>query len=176
MTAMISSTLGGSAGYRSPLLRGGRPAWNPGMVAGERRRPARSSRNSDMAPPRARGRARASARCVRWMGACRSVLLPDKSSSGVRPAASAGRASLRQRRCLSSTDGELVDRDVVPMRRMPCVETGVALPFVLRGGTGVRYVMVSCMSAFMSRSSDRLRSPGEGATTRGGPRHQETAT
>jgi hypothetical protein len=40
ITAMISSTLGGSAGYRSPLLRGGRPAWNPGIVAGDRRRPA----------------------------------------------------------------------------------------------------------------------------------------
>ena len=37
------------------LLCGGRPAWNPGMVAGERRRPTRSSNSSDMAPPRASG-------------------------------------------------------------------------------------------------------------------------
>jgi hypothetical protein len=34
------------------LLRGGRPAWNSGSVAGERRRPAASSIGSDMAPPR----------------------------------------------------------------------------------------------------------------------------
>jgi len=27
MTAMISSTVGGSAGYCNPLLRGTRPAW-----------------------------------------------------------------------------------------------------------------------------------------------------
>jgi hypothetical protein len=27
-----------SAGYRRPLFRGGRPAWNPGLIAGERRR------------------------------------------------------------------------------------------------------------------------------------------
>jgi hypothetical protein len=57
---MISSTFGGSAGYRTPLLRGGRPAWNAGIVAGDRRRPARSSSSSDMTPPRARRRARAS--------------------------------------------------------------------------------------------------------------------
>ena len=50
---------GRSAGYRTPLLRGGRPAWNPGIVADDRRRPARSSSSSDMVPPRARGRARA---------------------------------------------------------------------------------------------------------------------
>jgi hypothetical protein len=50
ITAMISSTFGGSAGYRRPLLPGGRPAWNPGIVAGERRRPARSSNTSDMTP------------------------------------------------------------------------------------------------------------------------------
>src|SRR4051812_39595547 len=51
---MISSTVGGSAGYRKPLFAGERPAWNPGFVAGERRRPARSSNGSDMTPPRAR--------------------------------------------------------------------------------------------------------------------------
>jgi hypothetical protein len=34
-----------------PLLRGGRPAWKPGMVAGERRRPAASSM-SDMVSSR----------------------------------------------------------------------------------------------------------------------------
>jgi hypothetical protein len=39
MTAMISSAGGGSAGKRAPLLRGGRPAWNPGSVAGERHDP-----------------------------------------------------------------------------------------------------------------------------------------
>jgi hypothetical protein len=49
---------------------------------------------------------------------------------------------------LSSTDGELVDGDVVPMRRMPCVETGVALPFVLQGGTGVRFAMVRLHERF----------------------------
>jgi hypothetical protein len=37
---------------RIPLLRGGRPAWNAGRVAGERRRPAASSSNSDLTPPR----------------------------------------------------------------------------------------------------------------------------
>jgi hypothetical protein len=42
MTATISVTVGGSAGYRRPLLRGGRPARKPGIVAGERRRPAAS--------------------------------------------------------------------------------------------------------------------------------------
>jgi hypothetical protein len=36
------------------LFCGARPAWKPGVVAGERRRPARSSSNSDMRPPRAR--------------------------------------------------------------------------------------------------------------------------
>ena len=40
ITATISSTVGGSAGWRWPLLRGGLPARNPRMVAGERRRPA----------------------------------------------------------------------------------------------------------------------------------------
>jgi hypothetical protein len=33
MTATISSTFGGSAGYRRPLLPGAWPAWNPGSVA-----------------------------------------------------------------------------------------------------------------------------------------------
>jgi hypothetical protein len=61
ITAMISSTLGRSAGYRGPLLCGARPAWNPGIVAGERRRPARSSNSSDMTPPRARRASRRSA-------------------------------------------------------------------------------------------------------------------
>jgi hypothetical protein len=37
------------------LLRGGRPPWNPGMVAGDLRRPARSSSSSDVRPPRVRG-------------------------------------------------------------------------------------------------------------------------
>jgi hypothetical protein len=46
--------LGGSAGYGTPLFRGGRPAWNPGIFAGERRRPAASSSSSVMTPPRAR--------------------------------------------------------------------------------------------------------------------------
>jgi hypothetical protein len=36
------------------LFAGERPAWNPGFVAGDRRRPARSSISSDMTPPRAR--------------------------------------------------------------------------------------------------------------------------
>ena len=40
---MISSTVGGSGGYRRPLLRGGRPWWKLEWVAGERRRPARST-------------------------------------------------------------------------------------------------------------------------------------
>jgi hypothetical protein len=44
MTAMISSTAGGSVGYRRPLLRGARPQCKPGIVAGERRRPAASSK------------------------------------------------------------------------------------------------------------------------------------
>jgi transposase len=43
ITAMISSTVGGSGGYRRSLLRGGRPWWKLEVVAGERRRPARSS-------------------------------------------------------------------------------------------------------------------------------------
>src|SRR3954471_22906075 len=37
-----------------PVLRGGRPAWNPGIVAGERRRPAASSSSSDTTAPRTR--------------------------------------------------------------------------------------------------------------------------
>jgi hypothetical protein len=32
-----SSTAGGSAAYRRPLLRGGRPQWKPAMVAGDGR-------------------------------------------------------------------------------------------------------------------------------------------
>jgi hypothetical protein len=39
---------GGSAGYRRRLLRGGRPDWKPGIVAGDRRRPAASSSTVDM--------------------------------------------------------------------------------------------------------------------------------
>jgi hypothetical protein len=41
--ATISSTFGGSAGERCPLLPGTFPVWNPGIVAGDRRRPARSA-------------------------------------------------------------------------------------------------------------------------------------
>ena len=55
IAATISSTVGGSAGYRMPLLRGERPAWKFGIVAGERRRPAASSRGSDMVPPSGHG-------------------------------------------------------------------------------------------------------------------------
>jgi hypothetical protein len=54
MTAMISSSFGGSAGVAQPLFPGAWPAWNPGQVAGDRWRAARSSRSSDMNPPRAR--------------------------------------------------------------------------------------------------------------------------
>ena len=50
ITAMISSTVGGSAGYCSPLFRGGRPRWLPGMVAGERRGRRRQAADS-MNPP-----------------------------------------------------------------------------------------------------------------------------
>jgi Transposase IS116/IS110/IS902 family len=39
---------------------GGRPAWKPGMVAGDRRRPAQSSSISDVAPPRLGEQLRAS--------------------------------------------------------------------------------------------------------------------
>ena len=46
MTATISSTVGGSAGCRIPLLRGVRQALWPGIAAGERRRPVASS-NTD---------------------------------------------------------------------------------------------------------------------------------
>jgi hypothetical protein len=38
-----------------PLLLGAWPAWNPRIVAGDRRRPARSSSSSDITPPRSRG-------------------------------------------------------------------------------------------------------------------------
>src|SRR5437763_848620 len=52
MTATLSSTVGGSAGYRTPLLRGGRPALWPGIAAGERLRPVASSNTEeeDIAP------------------------------------------------------------------------------------------------------------------------------
>jgi hypothetical protein len=43
MTEMISSTVGGSGGYRSPLLWGACPWWKLASVAGDRRLPARSS-------------------------------------------------------------------------------------------------------------------------------------
>ena len=46
MTATISSTRGGSAGYRRPLFLGDRPRWNSENVAGERRRPATSTASS----------------------------------------------------------------------------------------------------------------------------------
>jgi len=42
--------IGGSAGYCSPLFRGGRPRWKPGTVAGERRWPATSSRTDSINP------------------------------------------------------------------------------------------------------------------------------
>ena len=46
MTATISSTVGGSAGYTRPLFLGACPALWLGIAAGERRRPAASSNNS----------------------------------------------------------------------------------------------------------------------------------
>ena len=52
-------------GIAETLVRGGRPAWKPGIVAGDRRRPARSSGISDIAPPRARRTNRASAGSTR---------------------------------------------------------------------------------------------------------------
>jgi hypothetical protein len=54
MTTMISSGRGGSGGYCIPLLRGARPARCPGIVTGERRRPAASTRtieSEDMTSP-----------------------------------------------------------------------------------------------------------------------------
>ena len=59
MTATISSTLGGSAGYRCPLFPGAWPKWNPGKVAGDRRRPApeRRQRAAGFAPGRRRRQA-----------------------------------------------------------------------------------------------------------------------
>jgi hypothetical protein len=80
MTATISSTAGGSAGYRSPLLRGGRPQWKPGMVAGDRRRPAASSKTGLVM----HGRSRESVLAApRWATARRpkrgrGVLLTDR--------------------------------------------------------------------------------------------------
>ena len=51
ITATISSTVGGSAGYTCPLFLGACPALWPGIAAGERRLPAASSNNSeDLAP------------------------------------------------------------------------------------------------------------------------------
>ena len=51
ITATISSTVGGSAGYTIPLLRGARPALWPGIAAGDRRRPVTSSScGEDIAP------------------------------------------------------------------------------------------------------------------------------
>src|SRR5215207_6958374 len=61
-------------GIAETLFRGGRPAWKPGMVAGERRRPARSSSISDIAPPQGRERDQAS------VASTRSV-----SEAGARP-------------------------------------------------------------------------------------------
>jgi hypothetical protein len=72
MTAMISSIVGGSAGYRFPLLRGGRSAWNSGSVAGERRRPAASRSSSDITPPQESDSAR-------------KVLLATSSASAAPP-------------------------------------------------------------------------------------------
>jgi integrase len=45
MTATISSTVGGSAGYTCPLFLGACPALWPGIAAGERRLPVASSNN-----------------------------------------------------------------------------------------------------------------------------------
>jgi hypothetical protein len=45
MTATISSTVGGSAGYTCPSFLGACPALWPGIAAGERRLPAASSNN-----------------------------------------------------------------------------------------------------------------------------------
>jgi hypothetical protein len=51
MTAMISSTVGGSGGYRRPLFRGGSAWWKLDAVAGDRRRPAQSSSELDSMTP-----------------------------------------------------------------------------------------------------------------------------
>jgi hypothetical protein len=50
MTATISWTFGGSAADPRPVLRGGRPAWKPGVVAGDRRRPGASSKTFGITP------------------------------------------------------------------------------------------------------------------------------
>jgi hypothetical protein len=47
MTATISSTVGGSGGYRMPLFPGGSASWKLDVVAGERRLPAQSSSGMD---------------------------------------------------------------------------------------------------------------------------------
>src|SRR5262249_18533832 len=47
ITATISSTVGGSGGYRRPLFLGASPWWKLASVAGDRRRPARSSNGVD---------------------------------------------------------------------------------------------------------------------------------
>jgi len=72
-----------------PRRRASRPAWKCGSVAGERRRPAASSRSSDMTPPRASNTAPSLLLCERC--ARRAIPPPRTKRDTSRPATPIGR-------------------------------------------------------------------------------------
>jgi hypothetical protein len=96
MTATISSTAGGSAGYRRPLLRGGRPQWNPGMVAGHRRRPPASSKTESIMDASVRER-RPSSRRIRDCWSSSTATVARGRAGAVGPASKRKRTSGRWR-------------------------------------------------------------------------------
>jgi hypothetical protein len=88
-------TIAGVSVIRPPRARSRWPAWKPGTVAGERRRPATSSRDSDMGPPRtmcalrASSRPRARARSWGWRSpraaaGCQHAASPSARRSAAR--------------------------------------------------------------------------------------------
>src|SRR5215211_2511693 len=87
------------------MLPGAWPVWNPGSVAADRRRPARSSRSSDMIPPRTRGTS------------------PTIGATGARP------AHLDRRTTASDTDQW--SRPVRNEYRV-CLNAAARLPYALR--------------------------------------------
>src|SRR5215211_2163982 len=87
------------------MLPGAWPVWNPGSVAADRRRPARSSRSSDMIPPRTRGTS------------------PTIGATGARP------AHLDRRTTASDTDQW--SRPIRNEYRV-CLNAAARLPYALR--------------------------------------------
>jgi hypothetical protein len=147
-------------------LRGARPAWNPGIVAGDRTRPARSRSSSNMTPPRALGRARASARrTARQSPARRARFRSGHRATVPMGAETTASASMRERgygrfavacRCSSSSNSIASGASIEPRQTAGFVteqQSRPALPLVV----GMR----RSRSAVASRShAGRSRRPG----------------